>query len=209
MAITASWVGKVGGSLLESPGVPDLESRIESVVAERGGPHPILIMGGGPTVDLIRGWDRRFGFDEEFCHWVSVQAMTLNSRILARILARGRLVGCEVDCEQAWARGEISIYDAYRFLKEVDEDLADSLPRRWTVTSDSIAARIARQFSAGELALLKSTTLPEVTSLTRAVDEGFVDPYFATAARDLTAVVAINLCEIPARVSRLAGPARS
>ena len=209
MAITASWVAKVGGSLLELPEVPDLESRIESVVAERGGPHPILIMGGGPSVDLIRGWDRRFGFDEEFCHWVSVQAMTLNSRILARILARGRLVGCEADCQQAWAKGEISVYDPYRFLKEIDEGLADPLPRRWAVTSDSIAARIARQFSAEELVLLKSTTLPDGASLTQAVDEGFVDPYFATAARGLASVVAINLRESPARASRLAAMPRS
>jgi aspartokinase-like uncharacterized kinase len=69
------------------------------------------------------------------------------------------------------------------------------LPRRWRVTSDSIAARIASHFGAPELILLKSVTLPERISMTEAANEGLVDPHFPTAAKDLERVISVNLCD--------------
>ena len=78
-------------------------------------------------------------------------------------------------------------------IVEIDEESIDSLPRRWRVTSDSIAARMARVFRARELVLLKSVTFPERISMSEAAELGLVDEYFPTAARDVERVVAINL----------------
>lgn len=203
MSMNASWIGKVGGSLLKPPDLQDLPARLDAVLTGRGGGRPLLVVGGGPTVDLIRDWDRQFGFDEEFGHWAAVHALTLNSRIVAQILPGACFAANRDECELVWSRGETPVYPTYNFLSEVDARLPDALPRRWSVTSDSIAARLARETGAAELALLKSTTVPDGTTIEDAACDGIVDGYFAEAARTLPSIVSINLRADPAVVTRL------
>jgi len=64
------------------------------------------------------------------------------------------------------------------------------LPHAWSVTSDSIAARLAQAVAAGELVLLKSAAPPPDLG---AAD--YVDEWFATAARDVPSVRIVNLRE--------------
>ncbi len=55
------------------------------------------------------------------------------------------------------------------------------LPESWDVTSDSIAAVLARFLDATELTLLKSALPPTQTTLTQLMDLEFVDRYFEEA----------------------------
>ena len=84
----ASCVIKIGGSLL---GLPDLAQRVANFLADFSRPRPVLTCGGGPTVDLIRRWDRLHGIGEEASHWISVKALGINAHVLA-----GALPGLEL-----------------------------------------------------------------------------------------------------------------
>ena len=201
--MNATWVAKLGGSLLDPPDLPDLVTRLESVLGHRGGDRPILVVGGGQGVDLVRRWDRLFGIGEEASHWIAVRALSINARIVERVLPRGIVVETRKACEAAWSNRHVPIYDCFAFLKGIDEHGEDPLPRAWKVTSDSLAARIAEHFGAAELALLKSASLPELVTIADAVEQGYVDGYFQTAAARLSVRVAINLRQENAPVSRM------
>ena len=49
----------------------------------------------------------------------------------------------------------------------------------WSVTSDSIAARVAVAFEADQLILLKSVTIPPGMDWEEAAEHGYVDEWFA------------------------------
>ena len=188
-----SCVFKLGGSLLEPPDLVDLPQRILRTIGTCGEDRPLMVVGGGPTVDLIRRWDKVYKLDETFCHWLSVRALSINSTIIEKILPGAILIQTESECEDAWQSGFFPIFDSYSFLNGVDERKSDPLPREWRVTSDSIAARVANHFKAPRLVLLKSTTMERDLTVNDASKRGLVDAYFEEAARGIPEILMFNL----------------
>ncbi len=193
----ATWVAKLGGSLLEPPEFKHLGTHLQALLEDRGGSRPLLINGGGETVDLIRRWDRTFDLGEEFSHWAAVRALDLNAKILARIIPQLHFISSIEELNEAWEAECWPLLSCEFFLKEIDDHLEDPLPRKWAVTSDSIAARIASVFQACELALLKSTLPENPMTSTEASAIGFVDPYFPESSKNIQRVIAINLRDQP------------
>ncbi|MBN1441929.1 MAG: hypothetical protein JXA90_04425 [Planctomycetes bacterium] len=191
MQIRASTIIKLGGSLL---GLPDLAGRLKNFLGDFSRPRPILICGGGDLVEMIQRWDAMYRLGEESCHWLALRVLSINSRIVCRILPDLLvLVNAPEDCPAVWQRGQVPVFDPYHYIAEIDEVSRNPLPRRWRVTSDSIAASMAVAFGAGELVLLQSIPLPERMSLAEAAEERVVDPHFPLVARNVPRVVSINL----------------
>ncbi len=153
----------------------------------------ILIAGGGPTVDCIRAWQTQHGLDDEGCHWLSIRAMSLTSELLHRLLPESVLTP---DIESL--RGPVDvirIFDPLQWLATKND-----LPTSWAVTSDSIAAMVARELAADELVLLKSR-LPHLPArnLTELTVDGLTDQYFPVAAAGVPRVRLVNMrgkCEV-------------
>lgn len=179
---------KVGGSLFD---LPDLGQRLQNWLAGQATRAFLLVAGGGPVAEVVRQYDRLYGLGEERAHWLALRALALNARLLSSLLPQGvvvphiRLVGAQ------WRRGKIPVLDLYSFAR-ADEGQPGALPHCWTVTSDSLAARVARVTGAGELLLLKSTSLPVGMDWTVAGKRGLVDTYFAEVAGNSLAVRFIN-----------------
>ncbi len=191
MNTSASAIIKLGGSLF---GVPDLASRLANFLRDFSRPRPILVCGGGPSVELIRNWDRIYNLGEEESHWLALRILSINSRVVSRLLPELlTMVDSFEGCFPAWERDLVPVYDSFQYMVEIDETSQDPLPRRWRVTSDTISARMAVTFGAPELILLKSVTLPERVSLSAAAEEGWVDPHFPVAARPIERIVSVNL----------------
>lgn len=191
MEIRASAIIKLGGSLL---GLPDLATRLGNFLRDFSRPRPILISGGGRAIGLLRNWDRMYNIGEEESHWIALRILSINARIVTRLLPDLLvLVDSPEDCVTAWRQGKTPVYDAFHYIADVDEASYSPLPRRWRVTSDSIAASMAVAFGAPELILLKSVTLPERMSLEEAAEQGVVDPHFPAAARNISRLVCFNL----------------
>src|SRR5688572_15034003 len=76
-------VVKVGGSLFSFDRMPD---RVHAWHDEQPQGATIFIGGGGGLVQPLRSVQERFGLSEEASHWLAVRAMTVTSRLLAKLL---------------------------------------------------------------------------------------------------------------------------
>jgi len=185
-------VVKVGGSLLDWPQLP---VALRQWLAEQSPAFHVLIAGGGEVAEVIRKADRDFGLGEELSHWLCVDGLSINARILAAAMPQHRLVSrfADVRAEIAIKHGDGVVFDPCEFLVEQESVLPGRcLPHDWTATSDSIAARIAECLPADELVLLKSCAAPAATHAGLAA-AGYIDRYFPTAAAELPPPRFVNL----------------
>ena len=165
-------VVKVGGSLLDWPLLSDA---LHAWLSEQPPAANILLCGGGLLCDAIRRADAVHALGEEAAHWLCVDALAITARMLAAIV-RDYPVADAVDPS---AHSGAVIFDPCHFLVEVEPRLPGcSLPHHWSVTSDSIAARLAEVLEADELVLLKSAD-PPAQGIPVA---GYVDAHFPVAA---------------------------
>ncbi|MBI4584655.1 MAG: hypothetical protein HY717_11625 [Planctomycetes bacterium] len=189
----ATAVLKLGGSLLEPPDLADLPARLSRVLLDHGGARPIFIVGGGPMVECIRRWDRLYHLEEEPAHWIAVRALSINARVVEKLLPVFRMAEAAEACFEAWEGGRVPILDCHAFLLQVDERRPDPLPRSWKITTDSIAARAAQHFAAPRLVLLKSVALFAPTAVAEAVERGLVDPHFDRVIEGIEQILFLNL----------------
>jgi aspartokinase-like uncharacterized kinase len=191
-------VVKVGGSLFD---LPDLGPRLRHWLTQQPGGRVLLIPGGGPAADLIRQFDELHRLGEEEAHWLAVSALTLTARFLAALLSSPLSPAIVVAQAQACAgerlQGRILVLDPYAFAY-ADEGQPGCLPHSWNVTSDSIAARVARVVGASELILLKSVSLPAGIDWTESGKRGLVDGYFAEAVGNSLPIRFVNFRVLPA-----------
>ena len=168
------WIAKVGGSLLAVPGIGQ---RLQHWLEGHGSSSGCLVPGGGLLADFIRRLDQGNRLGDETAHWLAVRAMSFNADVLASLVPRGRVIQSLAEAEQAWHEDRYPIVDPELFLR-CDERRADPLPHSWSVTSDSIAGRIARRWRARELILFKSCPVPAELSWEERAARGFVDQWF-------------------------------
>ena len=90
-----------------------------------------------------------------------------------------------------WLQSKIPVLDLYSFARD-DEGQAGALPHCWAVSSDSLAVRVARIAGAGELLLLKSTSLPAGMDWMEAGKRGLVDTLFAEVVENTLPVRFVN-----------------
>jgi 5-(aminomethyl)-3-furanmethanol phosphate kinase len=177
---------KIGGSLLELPG---FSAKFQFVLSQRTESRPLLIVGGGATVDCVRQWDAIHRLDGESAHWLAIRAMGLNERLVEALIFDSVVVTNRPEVETAWRAGRLPILCCFEFLRKEEDEVPDDarLPLTWDVTSDSIAAWVARRWPAEELVLLKSCDPPT------AADGDAVDPLFKTTAAGLPRIGWANL----------------
>lgn len=214
MADNAWIIVKVGGSLFD---LPDLRQRLRAKLRQLGAAKVLLIPGGGATADAIRAFDTAHQLGEEASHWLALQALSLNARMLQQLLPESRMVA-DIPEPEAQARdaasalarasgsdemriageirGRFFLLDAFRFF-HADELRSDHLPHCWDVTSDSLAVRAATLAQAHELILLKSVD-SEASDWSEAARSGIVDSYFARALQQAPAALRVRLINLRA-----------
>ena len=175
---------KFGGSLLDAP---ELQQNWRLWFQQQPPATNIVIAGGGAMVDSIRTWQNANGSNDAFCHWLSIDAMSLTARWLHKLIDDSELTRNIDDLNHC--KPGIVVFDAADWLRTLKD-----LPESWNVSSDSIAARLARAVRAEELVLLKSS-LPQCrnTSMIECVQAGFVDRHFPVAATGLPRIRIVNL----------------
>ncbi len=173
---------KLGGSLLDWPEWPIRFSRLLRNLEAR---QPLIVVGGGEAADIVRRWDRLHGLGDETAHRLAMRAMSFNAHLVCALLPDCRLTRLRADVQRIWKRGRIAVLDAAAFVDRAEADGAATLPRRWSLTSDSIAAWVAHHWPAEALVLLKSSPLPLPISLEDAAATGLVDEDFPAMAAAL------------------------
>ncbi len=172
---------KLGGSLLD---LADLPVRLRAMFKTLGNDRPLLVCGGGDAADLVRCWHKVHALDEEQSHWLAMESVRLNQRLLLTLLPELELVSNRAAAESVWSRGRVPLLDLMAFVG-IEESQAEigtqPLPHTWDVTSDSLAGWVAIRWPASRLVLLKSVELlarESDWSLQDAADAGLVDRHF-------------------------------
>ena len=191
MSIT---VFKLGGSLLD---LPDLAVRLQKAFSKLGNGRPLVISGGGDAADIVRRWHRTFGLDEERSHWLALDAIRLNQRLLVELFPKLELVSTRQAAESTLRYDRIPLLDLAEFLRteEALVDPTERLPHCWDVTSDSLAAWVAARWPADRLILLKSVDLPDAQTddSKQLASAGLVDSFFPQLTNSIPTIKWINL----------------
>lgn len=163
-------VVKLGGSLLD---VMDLPARLQGWMDAQGSATWVLVVGGGAAADVVRAWDRLHDVGPHRGHWLAVRAMHLNAECVAAVMDDAKMVSGPDDIDAAL----FNIVEPIAWLSRKDD-----VPHRWSFTSDSIAAHVAKELGAARLTLLKSA----------AEGDDLVDADFKVASRGIARVELIN-----------------
>ncbi len=173
-------VVKVGGALLARP--PHFDAVIAEIGAAARERRILVVPGGGPFADAVRGVDRQVHLSDDAAHWMAVLAMDQYAHLIAERLTDGQIVDTPRTIASVLNAGHVPVLAPFRWLRE-----ADPLPHSWDVTSDSIAAWLAGEVGARLVVLVKAGS-PRPDGL---LYQDVVDAYFhRTLPADVTSVVA-------------------
>jgi aspartokinase-like uncharacterized kinase len=184
---------KVGGSVLR---LPDLGPRLRRWLDREPTRRTILVVGGGPFADAIRELARAQSLDEERCHWLAIDAMSLASAVVVARCPNTTLIRDPSAIDAEWQTGQTPVLDPGSLLRS-NEPHVKRLPHTWRVTSDSIAACIAQVTNADELVLLKSCQAAQEADWQALASAGVVDEWFPEVAAGVPIVRLVNFLAQP------------
>jgi 5-(aminomethyl)-3-furanmethanol phosphate kinase len=177
-------VVKLGGSLLE---LPDLAERVRELVELV--PGALWVVGGGAAADVVRDWDVRFSLGDERAHRLALGAMEFNARLLEELIPRFTRTNDHAEAARVVTNGGTPVVNALEWTSRRERHGAVPLPRSWDITSDSVAAWIARDLGANGLWIVKSTDPPGVDD---DPDHPKLDPCFVEQSRGIPRLKWVN-----------------
>jgi 5-(aminomethyl)-3-furanmethanol phosphate kinase len=186
-------VVKLGGSL----GAAGTLATWLQAVREHGGGRAVIVPGGGIFADAVRAAQARDGFSDRAAHRMAVLAMEQYAQLLLDLAPD--LVACAAPAEirAALALGHVALW-LPSLMVAADPHIACS----WEVTSDSLAAWLARRLEAERLVLIKSAAVPQPQPTpAQLAAAGLVDPAFPGFAAAANCPV---VCCGPGETARLA-----
>ncbi|HEY8084501.1 MAG TPA: uridylate kinase [Methylophilaceae bacterium] len=139
---------KLGGSLLGSAELP----RWLDAISQTSDGRIVIVPGGGVFADAVRQAQQTAGFDDAAAHQLAVLAMDQYARVLLALNSTLVAASTELEiAERSWQHRAIVWLPSVMVLAE------EKIPKTWDVTSDSLAAWLAKRIKAKHLVLVKAT----------------------------------------------------
>ncbi len=163
---------KIGGSL-------DTDVRIKAwlnVLAESK--SVVIVPGGGPYADTVRGQQARWKFSDALAHRMAVLAMDQFAIQLHGIEPRLSLVN-----DLAALKKTLEIRQTAIWLPSAMVLSAEEIPASWDITSDSLAAWLALNLSADNLVIVKSCDIPPELTIAQLIEQDIVDRGFSVMSK--------------------------
>jgi 5-(aminomethyl)-3-furanmethanol phosphate kinase len=160
-------VVKLGGSLAFSDALKPWLDALHECAG-----HVVVVPGGGPFADAVRGAQPKMGFDERAAHHMALIAMEQYGRALVGLGNGLILAGSIAAIRRAVRDGYVPVWAPARMAL-----CAKDVPSSWDMTSDSLAAWLAGKIGARCLLLVKQVGGP--LNVHDLVARGIVDPLFA------------------------------
>lgn len=147
---------KIGGSLINSK--DGILNELGSIMSQYSAQCPVYIVsGGGPFADQVRHYGEKFRLSDETCHFMALSAMDQYAYFLKKFIPNSTLTELNDRTEAAhFAPMVPQILLSSHFLRKIP---ADDLPRSWDVTSDSVAAYLAKRLRVSLFLVIKSTDI--------------------------------------------------
>ncbi len=159
---------KLGGSLLESGRL----TGVLDVIAKRQRPV-IVVPGGGRFADQVRQSQLVNGFDDQSAHRLALFAMQQMANVIAARSPHFAPAATREDIGLAGVNGLVPVW-----VPGTMAGADATLPKTWDMTSDSLAAWLAGEVGAKDVALVKSCAVDPAASIEQLTGAGIVDPLF-------------------------------
>jgi 5-(aminomethyl)-3-furanmethanol phosphate kinase len=161
---------KLGGSLVESGGLLKCLNTVEQKYQGRA---VVIVPGGGEFAEQVRRSQKRWRFDDKTAHYMAILAMQ-QMALLFKALKNDFVI---VDSLQA-IRSHLIQQKILIWSPDIRELDQAKIPATWDITSDSLAAWLAKALSAQELILVKSAAIDENLSSKEITEKNIVDRAF-------------------------------
>lgn len=175
---------KIGGSLARTGAAETVLQRLRLRTHE----HWVVVPGGGVFADAVRAEQHVRAFSDLAAHQMALIAMRMTACMWVD-LVNGYAIADDLEqMRRCWTNGLLPIWAPEKMILD-----APSVRPSWDVTSDSLAAWLARAIAAERLLVLKSCAIAEGWSrdARRLADAGIVDAAFPDFVQDIPAVWAV------------------
>lgn len=161
---------KLGGSLSYSD---VLVNCLNAVEKDYQGRAVIIVPGGGAFADQVRLAQQHWQFDDNTAHHMAILAMQQMALMFNGLKSDFAIAHTVAAIQEQLSRQAIVIWSP-------DSTELDNAGIRasWDITSDSLAAWLAKALSASELILVKSIAIDSQLSLRQLTEQGIVDKAF-------------------------------
>ncbi len=160
---------KLGGSLEKSSALLRCLNTVEQSYQGRA----VIVPGGGAFADQVRDAQQRWHFDDDTAHAMAILAMQQMALLFKGLKANFAVAASIADIQKRLNQQKIVIWSPDGV------ELADAgVAANWDITSDSLAAWLAKALSAEELILVKSAAVDENSDLKALAEQGIVDKAF-------------------------------
>jgi len=167
---------KLGGSLAQSGVLINCLNKIQERYQGRA---VIIVPGGGAFADQVRLAQQQWQFDDVTAHQMAILAMQQMALMFKGLVPNWIIVSSLSELQTAKALNKILIWSPNN--AELDQA---GIPATWDITSDSLAACLAKQVSATELILVKSAVIDPQTSLEQLAVQQIIDQGFCQQVQD-------------------------
>ena len=171
-------VVKLGGSLSQSDTLIKCLNSVAQNYADRA---VVIVPGGGAFADQVRLAQHRWQFDDKTAHRMAILAMQQMALLITGLKGDFSIARSVADIQNQLHRQKIIIWSPD--IVELDNA---AIKASWDITSDSLAAWLAKALSATELILVKSAMIDASLSLRQLAKRDIVDQGFCDFVRQAT-----------------------
>jgi aspartokinase-like uncharacterized kinase len=161
---------KLGGSLMASGRLQQCLDKIERCYQDKA---VVIVPGGGVFADQVRRVQQQWQFDDRTAHLMAILAMQ-QMALLFKALKPCFMVAPSL----AELQNQTSQQGVVIWSPDVVELDKVGIPSSWDVTSDSLAAWLAKTLDADELILVKSVNIDADYDVVNLVQQRIVDASF-------------------------------
>ncbi len=161
---------KLGGSLAHSKTLINCFNKIHQRYQGRS---VIIVPGGGAFADQVRLAQQQWQFDDVTAHHMAILAMQQMALMFKSLAPQWTVVSSLSELHIAKDLNKILIWSPNS--AELDQA---NIPATWDITSDSLAAWLAKQLSATDLILVKSSVIDPQASLEQLAAQQIIDQGF-------------------------------
>jgi aspartokinase-like uncharacterized kinase len=163
-------VVKLGGSLLETGKLFDC---LKHIIAQNQ--QTVVVCGGSVFADTVRSAQKKWRFNDVAAHEMAILAMQQNAMMCQNLQPEFVLFSQTHHFQQQ----HFSIWSP-----DITELNADNIASSWEITSDSLAAWLARKLKAAKLIVVKSCEIDSTLTITELTERFIVDGNFADFVTD-------------------------
>ena len=163
---------KLGGSLSQSDALINCLNSVEQKINYKGR-AVVIVPGGGAFAEQVRLAQQRWQFDDKTAHRMAILAMQQMALLIKGLKDDFSIARSIADIPKQLHRQKIVIW-----LPDIVELDNAGIQASWDITSDSLAAWLAKVLSAKELILVKSAMIDASLSIQQLAEQNIVDKGF-------------------------------